>query len=48
MLRKLGCRYAQGYLFAEPAPASKCRDFLNGRPLGLHTDDTDLLKVVSA
>ncbi len=35
MLRKLGCRYAQGYLFAEPAPASKCRDFLNGRPLGL-------------
>jgi EAL domain-containing protein (putative c-di-GMP-specific phosphodiesterase class I) len=48
MLRKLGCRYAQGYLFAEPAPASKCRDFLNGRPLGLNDDDTDLLKVVSA
>jgi EAL domain-containing protein (putative c-di-GMP-specific phosphodiesterase class I) len=47
MLRKLGCRYAQGYLFAEPAPADKCRDFLNGRALGLH-DDTDLLKVVSA
>jgi len=48
MLRKLGCRYAQGYLFAEPAPANKCREFLNGRPLGLNDVDTDLLKVVSA
>jgi EAL domain-containing protein (putative c-di-GMP-specific phosphodiesterase class I) len=46
-LRKLGCRYVQGYLFAEPAPANKCGDFLNGRPLLLN-DDTDLLKVVSA
>ncbi|MBL8268049.1 putative bifunctional diguanylate cyclase/phosphodiesterase [Steroidobacter sp.] len=47
-LRKLGCRYAQGYLFAEPAPADKCRDFLNGRPLGLTDVDTDLLKAASA
>ncbi len=44
MLRKLGCRYAQGYLFAEPAPANKCRDFLNGRPLGLNDGDADLLQ----
>lgn len=48
MLRKLGCRYAQGYLFAEPAPADKCREFLNGRPLGLADVDTDLLKAASA
>lgn len=47
MLRKLGCRYAQGYLFAEPAPAHKCREFLNGRPLGLADVETDLLKAAS-
>jgi diguanylate cyclase (GGDEF)-like protein len=47
MLRKLGCRYAQGYLFAEPTPANRCRDFLNGRPLGLADVETDLLKVAS-
>ena len=47
-LRQLGCRYAQGYLFAEAAPADKCREFLNGRPLGLADLDTDLLKAVSA
>jgi diguanylate cyclase (GGDEF)-like protein len=32
-LRKLGCRYAQGYLFAEPSPASACLKFLQARPL---------------
>jgi diguanylate cyclase (GGDEF)-like protein len=42
-LRKLGCRYAQGYLFSEPVPAERCREFLNGRRLGL-PDDTDVLK----
>jgi len=45
MLRKMGCRFAQGYLFAEPAPASKCREFLNGRRLGLTDVETDILRV---
>ena len=47
MLRKLGCRYAQGYLFAEPAPASKAREFLNGRRLGLADSETDVLRSAS-
>jgi len=45
MLRKVGCRFAQGFLFAEPAPASKCREFLNGRRLGLTDVETDVLRV---
>jgi EAL domain-containing protein (putative c-di-GMP-specific phosphodiesterase class I) len=47
MLRKLGCRYAQGYLFAEPAPASQCRYMLAGKPLGLPDVETDLLVAAS-
>ncbi|HEY4368482.1 MAG TPA: EAL domain-containing protein [Steroidobacteraceae bacterium] len=47
MLRQLGCRYAQGYLFAEPAPASKAREFLNGRRLGLADTETDVLRVAT-
>jgi diguanylate cyclase (GGDEF)-like protein len=35
MLRKLGCRYAQGYLFAEPAPAADCERFLRARPVSV-------------
>jgi hypothetical protein len=32
-LRALGCRHAQGYLFAAPEPADACARFLTGRPL---------------
>jgi diguanylate cyclase (GGDEF)-like protein len=47
-LRRLGCRHAQGYLFAEPVPASRAREFLSGRRIGLPDVETDLLKAASA
>jgi diguanylate cyclase (GGDEF)-like protein/PAS domain S-box-containing protein len=34
-LRQLGCEYAQGYLFAQPASADACQRYLSGDPLDL-------------
>ena len=34
-LRQLGCAYAQGFLFARPAPAEDCPRYLSGMPLDL-------------
>ena len=41
-LRDMGCRLAQGYLLARPAPAAGCARFLRGQPLDLTAADTAL------
>lgn len=47
-LRKLGCRYAQGYLFAEPVASEACTRFLQGRAISFaDTDDQDPLSTTS-
>lgn len=43
-LRQLGCDFAQGFLFAKPAPEEQCRRFLTGVPMDL--TDTDSLQEV--
>ena len=46
-LRQLGCNFAQGYLFAKPAPHEQCRRFLGGLPLDL-TDSDPLVEALEA
>jgi EAL domain-containing protein (putative c-di-GMP-specific phosphodiesterase class I) len=42
-LRRLGCRFAQGYLFSEPLSSQKCFALLNGRPAWAIDAGQDLL-----
>jgi EAL domain-containing protein (putative c-di-GMP-specific phosphodiesterase class I) len=42
-LRRLGCRFAQGYLFSEPLSGVKCRALLSGRPVWTLDAEQDLL-----
>jgi diguanylate cyclase (GGDEF)-like protein/PAS domain S-box-containing protein len=41
-LRQLGCPFAQGFLFAKPAPAVQCDRLLTGEPLNLTGTDVFL------
>jgi diguanylate cyclase (GGDEF)-like protein len=47
MLRKLGCRYAQGFLLAEPTAAENCAPFLGNKPLRLHDAGVDVLESIA-
>ena len=46
-LRHLGCNFAQGYLFAKPAPPEQCRRYLTGVPLDL-TESDPLVEALEA
>jgi EAL domain-containing protein (putative c-di-GMP-specific phosphodiesterase class I) len=46
ILRNLGCHQAQGFLYARPMPASKCRSML-GQATVSGYDDDELLPVLS-
>jgi EAL domain-containing protein (putative c-di-GMP-specific phosphodiesterase class I) len=47
MLRALGCRFAQGFLLAEPTAADNCAQFLANRPLRLHDAEVDVLAMIA-
>lgn len=48
MLRKLGCRFAQGFLFARPTAAENCAQFLSDQPLHLHDIGADVLATIAS
>jgi diguanylate cyclase (GGDEF)-like protein len=47
MLRALGCRFAQGFLLAEPTAGENCAQFLANRPLRLHDAGADVLAMIA-
>src|SRR5215218_8754203 len=47
MLRKLGCRYAQGFLLARPTAGENCAQFLSDKPLRLHDVGADVLAAIA-
>lgn len=48
MLRALGCRFAQGFLLAEPTAAENCAQFLSNGPLRLHDIGGDVLAKIAS
>jgi diguanylate cyclase (GGDEF)-like protein len=48
MLRRLGCRYAQGFLLAMPTAGENCAQFLSDKPLRLHDVGADVLAAIAS
>lgn len=48
MLRKLGARYAQGFLLARPTAGENCAPFLSNEPLRLHDVGADVLAAIAS